>query len=211
MRARLLLTLSLAGCIKTYEPPGLNEPHALLKLRRVFHTAPGQHRNLRIFIGEDELLHQQEPALAAPAETTATRVRPGATRVTFETTFWHTEMQYVSETYIEQVPYTDTETYTENVPVPCSTTSMVNCTRPETRTRTVTKYRSESKTRWVWKPVDVVDDRCNRFAVLAFEPSRTYALQYTYTAASHCGITCLEQFTTATPEGSSFRPCQVPR
>jgi hypothetical protein len=216
MRARLQLPLSaalflsLAGCVKTYEPPALNEPHALLKLRRVFHSAPGQHRRLRILVEDEQLLGQEEPSTAAPAETTATRVRPGASRVTFEATFWHTEMRQVSETYTEQVPYIATETYTETVNEPCSSPSPFPCTRQETRTRTVTKYRSETKTRWVWKEVDVIDDYCKRFAVQLFERDHTYALQYTYTGASRCGITCLEQFVTATPEGSAFQPCHVP-
>jgi hypothetical protein len=213
MRARLLLTLSLslAGCIKNYEPPGLNEPHALLKLRRVFHTAPGEYRRLRILVGEEQLLDKREPARAAAAETTATLVRPGVNELTFELTFWHTEWRMVTETYTEQVPYTDTETYTETVHEPCSTPQAFPCTRQETRTRTVTKYRSETKTRQVLKQEDVLDDYCRRSEVRVFEHAHTYALQYTYTGASRCSITCLEQFATNTPEGSSFRPCLVPR
>jgi hypothetical protein len=215
VRARLLRTLSLvllaslAGCVKAYQPPALNEPHALLKLRRVFHAPPGMWRQSSIYIGDERLMEQSEPNRPAPAAHSATRVRPGAVKVTFDNTFWHSEMRWVSETYLESVPYSALESYSETVHHGCPPSSMV-CSRQETRTRSVTRTRTETKTRMVWKPVDVLDDACQRFIVRAFEPGHVYSMQYTYTGASRCSIVCLEQFRTETPPGSAYRPCLVP-
>ena len=215
MRARLLRTLSLlllaarAGCVKAYEPPALSEPHALLKLRRVYHAAPGAWRRSSIYIGDEQLMHQSESNRPAPAAHSSPRVRPGPVRATFGSTFWHTEVRWVSETYTESVPYSDFETYTETVHHGCPSTTTF-CSRQETRTRWVTRYRTETKTRMVWKPVDVMDDACQRFAVRAVEAGHTYTMQFTYTGASHCSIVCFEQYRTEAPPGSAYRPCRVP-
>jgi len=215
MRARLLrglslaLVWSLAGCVKAYQAPALNEPHALLKLRRVFHAGPGTWRDFTIYIGDERLSEERASTRPAPPGHSATRVRPGPVRVTFGSTFWHTEMRWVSETYTESVPYTELETYSETVHHGCPAANLT-CSRQETRTRSVTRYRTETKTRMVWKPFDVVDDRCQRYAIQAFDPGHTYTMQYTYAGASRCSITCLEQFKSDAPEGSAYRPCRVP-
>ena len=39
----LALSLLVGGCVKVYQPPTLAEPHATLKVRRVFETAAGTH------------------------------------------------------------------------------------------------------------------------------------------------------------------------
>jgi hypothetical protein len=213
MFARVLWQLSvalacaLAGCVKAYQAPSVNEPHALLKVRRVYHGAPGSWYQSSIYIGDELLSTEDGSTRPAPARNSATLVRPGAIRVTVGSSFWHTEHHWVSEVYTEDVPYTATETYVENSMIGCPT-GVLSCAR--TATRTVIKYRTETKSRMVWKTVHVKDDDCQRFAVRKFEPNHIYALQYTYAGASHCTITCLEQYAATTAEGSAFKACRVP-
>jgi hypothetical protein len=206
-RVILALTFALAGCIKPYQIPGPNEPHALLKLRRVYHAAPGSHRSTRVLIGEEQLAGLQEYSRQEPALTSVTRIRPGAERVSVGSKFYHSELKWVTETYFVDVPYSDTETYTETTSFGCPS-GQLTCTR--TATRTVTKHRTEWKTRTVSKWVDVTDDYCERFSVQLFERSHVYLLQYTYAGLGRCLITCLEQVAADNPEGSTFQPCPRP-
>ena len=204
---RVMLAFALAGCVKPYQVPTANEPHALLKLRRVYHASPGQWRNTYMNIGDEQLAHECEYSRIDPPRMTATRVRPGAERVSMSSKFSHEETHWVTEIYTEQVPYTETETYTETTSFGCPF-GQTSCTR--TATRSVTKYRSETKTRTAPKTVEVTDDYCERFSVQLFERDHVYLLQYTYAGIGHCLITCLEQVATDAPEGSTFHPCRRP-
>ena len=204
----LVLVCTLAGCVKEYRQSSLNEPHALLKVRRVYHAAPGFWYKSSIYIDDELLASEDGSTRPAPAKSSATLVRPGIARMSVGTSFWHTEQQWIPETYTVDIPYSHTETYVENSSIGCPS-GVLTCSR--TATRTVTKHRTETRTRIVWRQVTVQDDDCERVAVQKFEPNHTYALQFTYVGASHCTITCLEQYAAKTAESSTFEPCRAPR
>jgi hypothetical protein len=83
MFARLLWRLSLAGlcalagCVKSYQVPSLNEPHSLLKVRRVYHAAPGSRYQNSIYIHEELLSREDGSTRPAPPRSSATRRRAG--------------------------------------------------------------------------------------------------------------------------------------
>jgi hypothetical protein len=190
------LAFGASGCVRSYKPPTASEPHAVIKLRRVYETHAGQRLSESVFVAKDRAFQEHSPA----AETTAPRndailVHPTPASLRVATVFSHQETKQVREQYFERVPYSEMESYN------CGTYSS-----PRNCSRTVTKYRSEMKWRTVTKTVDVVDGQCERAVALAPVAGQVYLLQYTYHGSSQCHLTCFEQ----SSSGGAIRqtPCK---
>jgi hypothetical protein len=176
-----LAALVLSGCVRVYEPPRPDQPHAIVKVRRTYDRASGPMLRETLDIGEYRAFDHAGVPLEA-ATTDAILVHPGPTSWRFAAAFFHTEQRNVSETYYEQEPYTDTESYS------CGTG-----TTHQTCTRTVTRYRSVAKTRWVMKTVEVIDGHCDIPVAHQAEVDHLYIVQFHYLDSSVCRAECYEQ------------------
>jgi hypothetical protein len=183
-------------------PPDVDEPHAVVKVRRVFHSSPGAQRTTTILLNQDQVLERDEAASLDAPQTDAIRVHPGPGAWRIKAVFHHPETRTELEHYQEQVQYFENETYTEQQSYSCGTRT---CFRPVTRSRMVSKLRYEPKTRWVTRTVDEVDDRCERSFRLNAVAGALYILQLTYTGTGFCNAVCLEQ-TPGAPD-AQLRPC----
>jgi len=186
-----------SGCVRQYEPPRPDQPHAIVKVRRTYDRASGPNLRETIDIGEYRAFQHAGAALDTPS-TDAILVHPGPASWTFSAAFFHSEMRTVQETYYEQESYTETESYN------CGTgTQYTTCTRP------VTRYRSVPKTRWVTQNVEVVDGRCEVPVVHQAEADHLYIVQFHYLDNTVCQADCYEQLKSPTG-GEENRRCPPP-
>jgi hypothetical protein len=196
---KIMVALSCAslssGCVRQYEPPRPDQPHAIVKVRRTYDRPSGPLLREVINIGEYRAFERSGVPLEAPG-TDAILVHPGPASWTFAASFFHNESRMVSETYYEQQPYTETESYS------CGTgTSYQSCTR------TVTHYRSVAKTRWVTKTVEVTDGHCEVPVAHQAETDHLYIVQFHYLDNDVCQAECYEQV--RSPSGvDENRRCQ---
>jgi len=72
----LVTLLALPACVRAYSPPGADEPHALVKLRRVYPKPKGPYLREDHRIGDYQIPFETDHALDGP-RTDAIRVRPG--------------------------------------------------------------------------------------------------------------------------------------
>ncbi|HTM45415.1 MAG TPA: hypothetical protein VL137_10695 [Polyangiaceae bacterium] len=194
LRAAVLLFLlvSIAGCMPSYRPPTANEPHAVIKLRRVYEHPAGTSLEEAVVLNETRALAKSSSALVSAPRTDAILVRPEPARWEVSNTFFHYENQYVREAYQVQEPYTDSETYS------CGTyNSYRSCSRMVTRYRSVTRYRN------VWKQVQITDAQCSAKTSHVPKDGAVYLLQYTDQGAGICNLRCYEQ------RGSDNVPCDA--
>jgi hypothetical protein len=185
-----------SGCTVRYTPPTLDEPHAIVKLRRVYNDRPGPHlREVVQINGEHAALeHITEPD-AAP-NTEVVLVRPGATSWLFTSTFFHYESRSVQESYTVYEHRTSMQSY-----------SCGSYGAPRTCTRSVSQSHPVTKYRWVTKRVPVADDTCSRGLSHQPELGHVYLLQLTYQGSGVCQLTCFEQEEGST--GMTQRACAV--
>lgn len=172
----------LSACMPAYKPPTANQPHAVVKLRRVYEDQAGTQLEELVVVNEHRALSEVSSALVSAPRTDAILVHPEAVSWEVSNTFFHTEQKYVREAYYVQEPYSSTESYS------CGTSSSYRtCSRSVTRYRSVTKYRN------VWKTVRVNDAACSaRIAHMARQDA-VYLLQYTYQQNRVCNLRCYEQ------------------
>jgi hypothetical protein len=194
------LGLLTSSCMPPpYRPPTADQPHATLKLRRVYEQAPGAQLIERAVLGGGTLLDQRAATeLAGAPRTDGVLVHPRPAALEVSARFVHTESHWVTETYTEQEPYSTTETY-----------SCGNGTSFQTCTRSVTRYRSVTKTRNVLRNVDVTDGACSRALYVAPAVGAAYLVDFTYRDNTVCTLSCIEQQPVS--EGT-FRalPCPAP-
>jgi hypothetical protein len=190
----VVLVGGAVGCVTRYIPPTADEPHVVVKLRRVYNESPGPHLSETVLInGEYAALERTAEAAVAP-HTEVVLVRPGATAWAFTSTFFHYETRQVQESYTAYEQRTSQESYS------CGTSqSPRTCTRMVSRSVPVTKYR------WVTKPVPVTDDECRRGFSHRAELGHVYLLQLTYQGSGVCQLTCFEQV--EGPTGMEQREC----
>jgi hypothetical protein len=195
----LSLVLTTAACVPPYRAPRLDEPHAVVKLRRSYLSKAGTslHEQLRI----DD--HQAYEAGVHAGDVDAPRidallVHPRAGTFSFSNQFFHVERRFVTESYAVQVPYTVNSYGT------CGYgSSSYSCSR------TSTQYRTEYRTRQVWKNVVVDNGTCHLRLRVAPAPNGIYLLEYQYLEPGECRFTCFEQH--ANPDGTfQNTPCLVP-
>lgn len=198
--AALAVTLGLVGCARPYRPPTAADPHATIKIRRVFEQTAGTRLGeLASVTGRVVERQYADARLAAAPRASAILVHPRPARFEIGAGFSHFETRTVQESYTEQQSYMDTESYSCG-----SGTSYRTCTRSVTRYRTVTKYR------WVTKPVEVSDGSCASAIAISPKLGHIYVLDYTYRENGACSISCFEQ--TAIMSDGSFQsaPCAAP-
>lgn len=199
-QAVALLPLLAVACVPPYKPPRLDQPHALLKLRRSYDTIAGSTLEEAVEIDEHRALQQSAASrLAQPARTDALLVHPVPSTVEVYARFLHLETQLVHESY--QVSHTtyDYESYD------CS--SGFGATHvSRTCSRTVPHTHYETRYRDVWRQVPVTDGACSSSFRWAPRDGRVYLMQYTYHDQSVCSLSCYEQIP---EEGGSFKnvPC----
>jgi hypothetical protein len=162
-----VLALGMVGCIPQYQPPTLNEPHAVVKVRLAYHGWPGPQVDQVTLVDGHAIQDLPSPPQGGEGVITrAVRVRPGATDWSIKTAFFHTNM------------VTRTESYTTTQSYPCGRSM---CSRSTPHTRTVTQT------------VRVNDAVCETGMRQSTSVGATYILQYDFFAHERCQLHCFEQ------------------
>jgi hypothetical protein len=183
-RASAYVAVALFGvaCLPAYKPPTADQPHAVVKLRRVYENHAGTHLEELVAVNDHRALSETSLAQVSAARTDAILAHPEPASWEVRGTFYHTEQKYVREPYYVQEPYSTTESYN------CGTmNSYRTCSRSVTRYRSVTKYRN------VWKTVRVNDAACSASIAHVPRQDAVYLLQYTYQTNRVCNLRCYEQ------------------
>jgi hypothetical protein len=167
------------GCYRPYVLPTENEPHALVKVRVVYHASPGPQLSQLVLINNERIELPSPPRL--PGEITrAVPVRPMATRWDVRTEFFHT------------VSVPQIQTYTTTSSYPCGRST---CTRSQTHTRTVYVHHR------------IIDAACAQAAGQGPVVGGIYLLNYDFYASGHCTLMCMRQW--QQPDGSFRQtPCE---
>ena len=190
---RALPLIFLAGCAYGYRPPAQDEPHALVKVRRVHEQQVGDSLAESIAVDGSEAFAQSSvSSVARNPRTTAILVRPRATTIAVRSDFTHTETWTEEETYQETIPGTKTETYD------CGTID-----EPNTCTRVVDDSHTETRTRTVTRSAEVTDGACTNRVSFVPRDGGVYLLDFTYRSNRACTLVCYEQI----PGSLSFRHC----
>ena len=173
----------LPACMAHYQPPRVDEPHALVSVRRTYLTQPpfaDETRWERILL--DGALWSNQVTRSQPEQLRPedVRVRPGPLRIKISTQFSHFEQRPVQQV----VEVDDTDAHG----------------RP-TRGK-----RSEIRT--IYAPVEVQDDRCDVEVEARFTPDREYLLEYEYRGFRHCQLFCLERTLSGPLAAADPRPCE---
>lgn len=187
MKARLLalaaLVSSAAACVPRYEPPRVDEPHAVVKLRRTYDQVAGASLQEGVDIEEHAALRQRAIAgVAAAPRTDALLVHPLPSTFEVWSNFYHVEQRLVTESYSVPQYHYHTESYS------CGSGQF-----PRTCTRSVTRTSYDTRYRTVLRSVEVSDGHCTRALRFAPKDGRAYLLQYTYRAPGVCSLSCFEQ------------------
>lgn len=173
-----ILAAALIGCIPRFEQPAPNEPHAVVKLRVVYHASLGVSlREAIIFNGFLVELGRDLRSVGVPV-TRAVRVPPASADWSFTTRYFHVERRletrYVTERHA------------------CGTETTGYGQYRSTRTR----YCDRQVARQEWVSRDVVDDECSGAARFVARVGRVYVLQYDYFGSGRCSLSCFEQIAT---------------
>jgi hypothetical protein len=176
--------LALAGCFPArYVPPTAQEPHAVLKFRRVYHTRAGTALRESVELGEaNAYADAVSSELATAVRMDALLIHPQPAQLRFAVGFTHDETRLVTENYYEQVPYSGTESYS------CGSYPYMR-----TCTRSTTQYRSEMRTRTVYRTYTISDGSCAGPMNLLPAAGHVYMAEVTYSAPSVCSLSCYEQ------------------
>jgi hypothetical protein len=157
----------------------VDEPHALLKLRRVYNLLKGPQLNEQVLLNEHSIRELETKATKTP-QTDAVRIRPGPAELEIRSSFFRTETRWVQETYTE---------YRRD---PCGYTRSASGI-------TQTRYCSKSipRRRLVPRVVQVPLGSCQAKVTLQAVQSMMYLLQYSFNDAGHCSLSCFQQTPTA--------------
>lgn len=183
--ARLAVVFAACGsaCVPTYEPPRMDQPHAVIKLRRTYEQVAGALLQESVHIEDHAALRQREVAgVAATPRTDALLAHPVPSTFEVASNFFHVEQRLVTERYTVPLHRYHTESYS------CGFGQFPrSCSRSVSTTSYDTRYRT------VLRSVEVSDGSCAR--ALRFWPrdGRAYLLQYTYSAHGVCSLSCFEQ------------------
>jgi hypothetical protein len=189
MRASLRFALwlgvavSAAGCVPRYVEPGLDQPHALVKVRTLHHERSGPQLDLAVRLE----VEGNEFGLEMPSDDALrlVRVRPLPTRYRVVSAFFHTEMRMVTVYETEQYQ--------------CGTTT----SGYGSSTYTTPQYCSRQVPRQQWQSVRVDDGGCEAAALqLAPLAGAVYLVQYDYFGPGVCSTTCMRQLDTG---GGTFQ------
>jgi hypothetical protein len=149
----------------------------------VYQESPGASLSEMLMLGEEILFRKESDSASAGAPLSdAVLIHPRAAVFAAHSSFSHTELRQVQETYYQQEPYYTTETY--------------NCGMGgsyRTCTRSVTRYRSVARQRWVTKNVSVLDSSCTSERSVLPREGGVYLLELAYRASGVCTLSCYEQ------------------
>ena len=182
--APLLGALALAGsgCVRAYQPPKADEPHATLEVQRVYETQQGKSlREVFSLDGHQALTSGCRSQDALTPRRDVLLIHPRPAMLALASTFFHGETRAVQESYMVQVPYQATESY-----------GCGDYKNYRTCTRSVTRYRSETKYRTVMKTVEVPDGSCERAFRLAPVEGHLYVVKLTYLTPKACRLDCVD-------------------
>lgn len=68
------------ACVHSYQEPAPSEPHALVKIRLVYHAKLASKVDEKVTLGEDAIAVREPGATTATPATRAIRVRPAPSR-----------------------------------------------------------------------------------------------------------------------------------
>ena len=192
----VLLTIIVNACTQAYRPPTVDEPHALVKLRRTYEKAVGSRLTETAAIEGQLVLHTSaESRTASTPRTDALLVHPLPAPFVFAAKFTHWELRSELETRYEQETYWVEESYE------CGSYD-----HPRSCTRSAMRFRSVPKQQQVTNSVEVADGECSRALQLAPSRDHVYLLQFTYQDSGACALSCYEQVATG-DTGVEQRPC----
>ena len=188
----LIALLALSACVRRFEEPRLDEPHAIVKVRVVHHDSPGPQ------LAEDVRWNEYAVAVPSPMgaqpreSLRAVRVRPELAQWAFATTYFHTVTRMEMRTEYRSEQYA------------CCTETTGFGSTSSTRTRYCTRQVPEQ--RWVQVTDRIVDGACR--AGVAHRPmaGAMYVVQYDYFGGDRCTVQCLRQLG-ATDGSFRFVPC----
>ncbi len=81
----------VASCVRQYEPPDVREPHAIVRVRVVYHGAPGPQLEEHVRLNGRKIAMPEFRNLRNVPVTEPVRVRPGNSEWTFDADFYHLE------------------------------------------------------------------------------------------------------------------------
>ncbi len=171
----LALVLGAGGCVRSYREPSLSEPHAVAKIRVIYHGGPNTMLTEDFRLNNRELPWPSERGHLDVAQTEAVRVRAEPSLWSFGSTFWH------GVTLTELRPETIVEEY------PCGSQTI----GASTQTTYCTRYHTEYRTMTINDTV--IDSRC--LAQLRQFPQNGafYVIQYDVYGGDRCTVRCYEQ------------------
>ncbi|MDX2020037.1 MAG: hypothetical protein SF187_07330 [Deltaproteobacteria bacterium] len=204
--------LLIASCVPAaYTIPRPDQPHAIVKMRRVYHGASGETLSETAGIDGHPLFAQARPSSQAAPDTAVMRVHPVAADWQWSSVFWHVEMRWVQEAYTVYTSRLVSETNYRSESYSCGSYSSrgyasSTCYRSVPYTTMVTKQVPETHYRTVQRPVSVTDADCPR--AFSFHPTvnAVYLLEYSYMGPGVCSIACLIQSSDSVGEAQNH-PC----
>jgi hypothetical protein len=183
---RLILTVLIgltSACVPQYRPPTIEQPHAILKLRRIYAQSAGDLLSEHLLVEGSDAYRATVPAGRAKApRTDSILVHPRAAHFLVTSQFFHEETRAEDESKWVDVPYDDVEMYD------CGTED-----NHQTCTRMVTKSRSELQHETVYRTVTVTDASCSREVVLGPAAGDVYLLQFDFLQSGVCRLSCFQQ------------------
>jgi hypothetical protein len=183
--SRWLMAASLAAvaaCYHPYRMPSPSEPHAMVKVRLVYHSRPGPGLAQHVLINGEQMDIPTPPPVGNGEISRAIPVRLEGLRWDVRSTFFHTVM-------VPQV-----QTYTTTSSYPCGTSTCV---------------RSTTQTRTVMVATQVPDATCERAAGLGPQLDAVYLLNFDFYEDQHCTLACFRQL--PAPDGTfQNAPCEPP-
>ena len=193
--ATAVAALAIVACVACGQPrfvePSPSEPHAIVKIRVVYHKRPGPLMRETITLDKFQIAQESAERQIAYPFTRALRVPPRPTRWAVNATFYHQTTR--------QVQYQVSERYA------CGTTTTGSGVYATTTTNYCTRYRTETRS----ETVNVDDAVCSEVVNQVVREGAAYLLQYDFYDKGKCTLTCSEQ--TSTGNGSvALTPCAEP-
>ncbi len=191
----LILAIALVGCVRRFEEPRPDEPHAIVKVRVVHHAQPGpSHVQAVRWSGYEIALRPLTASASGPAIETmrALRMRSELGEWSFQTRYFHTVTRTQMETQYRSESYS------------CGTETGGYGQSRYTRTRTCTRQVPHQVL--VTRTVEVTDGQCRSESVHRPLVNGVYLMQFDYFGDDRCTLQCFRQLP-ATAGGFTLIPC----
>jgi hypothetical protein len=188
--AALSLASGLACGPPRFVEPKASDPHAVVKIRVVYHARPGPSLRETITLDTFQVAQGSAERQIEYPFTRALRVPPRPTRWGVNATFYHSESRQVQVQVAERYA--------------CGTYQSGSGPYATTITNYCTRYRTETRTQSV--PVD--DAVCNESLNQVVRAGAAYLVQYDFYDEGKCTLTCSEQ--TNVGGNVALSPCAEP-